>query len=138
MLLGNAGEPHRIAHEGKVYTFHLLDQTRRNAVEKRFYQQAREGVYVDREHMSSEEYLKRLDRIREEYESGAYAFFGEKGAKLLQTPKGALLLLCVITGEEEADLLPLLAARKEEVNTLLKTVMEESFVRRPVKKVADG
>jgi hypothetical protein len=125
--LGNAGEPHRIEHDGKTYRFFLLDQPRKNALEKRLYQQAREAVYIDRDHMTSEQYVERLDGVREAYEAGEYGFFGKRAGKVLQTPKGALMLLEVITGESEDLLIPLLAARPEEVNALLKSVMTESF-----------
>jgi hypothetical protein len=127
MALGNEGEPHRINHGGKTYRFWLVDQVRKNAIEKRFYQQAREGVYVDREHLDPEQYVAELRRVRESYEAGEYAYFGERGSKLLQTPKGALVLLEVITGETEEALIPLLTARATEVNELLKSVLAESF-----------
>lgn len=125
--LGNAGAPHRITHDGKTYSFYLVDQVRKNAIEKRFYQQAREAVYVDREHMTPDQYVAELRVVRERYEAGEYAYFGERGARLLQTPKGALALLEIITGETEEALVPLLTARREEVNELLKSVLSESF-----------
>jgi hypothetical protein len=125
--LGNVAPPHQITHDGKAYSFYLLDQTRKNALEKRLYQNAREAVYIDREHMSSDEYLKRLDAVREAYELGEYGFFGERGSKVIQTARGLILLLETITGESEDAVLSLLTARPEEVNTLLKTVMSESF-----------
>jgi hypothetical protein len=137
--LGNSGEPHCIAHEGKVFRFALLDQVRKNALEKRMYQNAREAVYVDREHMEGAQYVERLDGVREAYENGEYAFFGRRASKVLQTPKGALMLLEVITGASEDELVPLLANRAEEVNSLLKTVMEESFGARKAAAVkVDG
>lgn len=125
--LGTAGAPHQIAHDGTTYPFHLLDQKRKNALEKRLYQQAREAVYVDREHMTSEQYVERLDRVREAYEAGEYAFFGARAQKAIQSPKGALLLLEIITDRTEDELLPLLTGRPEEVNLLLRTVLDESF-----------
>lgn len=132
--LGTAGVPHQITHEDRTYTFHLLCQVRKNALEKRLYQNAREAVYVDRDHMTSEQYVERLDRVREAYEAGEYSFFGARAAKVLQSPAGVLLLLEIITGESQDDLVPLLTARPEEVNTLVKTVMDESF--KQVKKKA--
>lgn len=126
-LLGTAAPPHQIVHEGRTYTFHLVDQKRKSALEKRFYENAREGVYVDRAHMSEEMYVKRLDAVRENYELNKYAIFGEIGSKILQTTGGAMRLLEVITGETEDDLIPLLTERSAEVNALVKTVMNESF-----------
>ncbi|VTR93206.1 unnamed protein product [Gemmata massiliana] len=125
--LGATGPEHQIVHEGRAYTFHLLDQTRKNALEKRLYQQAREAVYVDRDHMTEDQYLARLDRVREAYERNEYAFFGARCTEILQTPKGALMLLEVITSESEDDLTPVLSERGPEVNAVLKTVMDESF-----------
>lgn len=126
-LLGTSSPPHQIAHDGRTYTFHLLTATRRNALEKRFYQNAREAVYVDREFMSEKMYMDRLDGVRKDYELNKYGFFGEIGAEILKTPAGALRLLEVITDETEDDLMPLLTARAAEVNALVKTVMNESF-----------
>ena len=125
--LGNTAPPHQITHEGKTYSFFLVDQIRKNALEKRLYQNAREAVYADREYMNSEEYLKRLDAVREAYELGQYGFFGERGGKILQTPRGMLMLLEVLTGENEDAVIELMTARPEEVNTVIRTIMSESF-----------
>lgn len=125
--LGNAAPPHQVVHDGRTYSFALLDQIHKNAIEKRLYQNAREAVYVDREHMDSEQYVLRLDKIRDAYELGEYGFFGERGGKILQTARGLVLLLETLTGEREDAILTLLAARPEEVNAVIKSVMAESF-----------
>ncbi len=125
--LGNAAPPHQIVHEGRTYSFALLDQVRKNALEKRFYQDAREAVYVDRDHMSGDQYVERLDKVREAYQLGEYGFFGERGGKILQTARGMLLLLQTLTGEGEDAVVALLTARPEEVNSVVRTVMAESF-----------
>lgn len=135
--LGNAAPPHQILHEGRAYSFYLLDGGRRSEFEKRLYQRAREGVYTDRDHMSEDQYLKRLDAVREQYENNEYAMTGERGQKALQTPSGAMLLLEIITGESQADLTPLLLMRGPEVTTLIKTVMDESF-KKPRKASPNG
>ncbi|HEY1191122.1 MAG TPA: hypothetical protein VGE74_26040 [Gemmata sp.] len=135
--LGTAGPPHQIAHEGRTYSFHLLDAARKNLFEKRLYQRAREAVYVDREHMTPEQYVARLDAVREAYEANEYAFTGARTQKVLQTPKGAMMLIELITGETEEALTPLLMARGPEVNVLVKTVMEESF-RGPKRAAPNG
>lgn len=138
-LLGTAAPPHQICHEGRVFTFGLIDQARKSEFEKRLYQQAREGVYVDREHMTSEEYLRRLDGVRKAYELGEYGVLGSIGQEVLGRPKGSMLLLQIITGESEDDLLPLLQARGEEVNQLVKVVLDESFRRvRPKSEKSGG
>lgn len=125
--LGTAGPPHQITHDNKTYSFRLLDAAVKNRIEKLLYQRAREAVYVDRDHMSDEQYVTRLDKVREAYEANEYAFTGPRTQKVLQTPKGAMLLLEAITGESEEDLTRLMIARGPEVNLLVKTVMEESF-----------
>lgn len=135
--LGNAAPPHQILHEGVVYSFYLLDGARKSEFEKRLYQRAREGVYIDRDHMSEDQYLKRLDWVRKRYEDGDYAMTGERGQEVLQTPSGGILLLEIISGETEDSLTPLFLARGPEVQTLLKTVMEESF-KKPRKAPANG
>lgn len=140
-LLGTAAPPHQINHEGRVFTFHLLDQPRKSALEKRLYQQAREAVYVDRDHMTSEEYLLRLDKVREAYEANEYSWYGPRSQKSLSTAKGAMMLLETITGETEDDLTPLLLARAEEVKTLITTVLNESFKKvksKPAEEKAGG
>lgn len=135
--LGNSGPPHEIVHEGRTYQFFLLDAGRKNLIEKRLYQRAREAVYADRDHMSEEQYLARLDKVRESYEANEYAFTGARTQQILQTPKGVTFLLEVITGLPEDDLTPLLLARGPEVTTVLKTVIDESF-RRPRKAPPNG
>lgn len=136
--LGAAGKPHQIVHEGRTFTFHLLDQVRKNSIEKRLYQNAREAVYVDRDFMTSEQYVERLDKVREAYEAGEYGFFGERAQKVLQGPNGVLMLLETITDETQEDLIPLMAARSEEVNAVVKTVLNESFKQVKPKAVPNG
>lgn len=133
-LLGAAAPPHQITHEGRTYTFHVLDQPRKNAIEKRLYQRARECVYLDREHMSSEEYTRRLEEVRQTYEKSGYSFYSKHFTDLLGTERGAMLLLEVLTGETEEDLVALMLARPEEVKSLIRVVLEESVSRLRGKK----
>lgn len=126
-LLGAAGEPHAIEHAGKAFRFHPLDQKRKNALEKKLYQNARKLVVAEREDLTSDEYVKRLQMLADAYEAGEFGFAAERAQKVLQTPRGVMLLLEAITDEPEESLLPLIAARGAEVNSVLKVVLAESF-----------
>lgn len=129
-ILGNSGEPHAIVHDGKTYRFRLIDQVAKDAVAKRLYQRARDAVYLDRDHLTSEEYQASLDRVRDRYESGQYGFYTKRTCDLLQTPTGVMLILSILSGENEESLVPLIASRPEEVNVVLKTIFAESFPKR--------
>lgn len=135
--LGTAGPPHQIAHDGRTYSFRLIDAAVKNAIEKLLYQRAREAVYVDRDHMTEAQYVERLDKVREAYEGNEYAFTGERCQKALKTPKGVLMLLEAVTGETEEALTRLLMERGPEVNVVLRTVLEESFGK-PKKAAPNG
>jgi hypothetical protein len=126
-LLGDAAEPHKIEHDGKVFAFRLLTGKRRNELEKRLYQNARQLAFAEREDMTSEEYATRLQLLADAYEAGEFGFTGTRGQKVMQTQRGVMLLLEVITGETEDSLLALIAARGAEVNAVLKAVMTESI-----------
>lgn len=125
--LGTAGEPHRIVHEGKTYPFHLLCQKRKDAIEKRLYQIARQMVYEEKDLLKEDEYQAELVRVREAYQNREFSFFAPRAAKMLVQPEGALALLEVVTGESRESVVALMTARKDEVAQLLKTVMDESF-----------
>lgn len=136
--LGTAGPPHQIVHEGRAYTFSLVTQKVKNGVEKRLYQNARDAVYADRDHITSEQYMAALSAVRDRYEANEYKFTGDRAQKVLQTPDGALMLLELLTGETQETLMPLLIARPEEVKVLVKTIMEESFKRPPAVAAPNG
>ncbi len=135
--LGTAGPPHQIVHEGRTYSFRLIDAGCKNAIEKLLDRRAREAVYVDRDWMTEDQYIARLKEVAEAYGNYEYAFTSDRTQKVLQTTQGVMLLLETITGESEDDLTRLMMARGPEVNLLIKTVMEESFGK-PRKAPANG
>lgn len=135
--LGTAGAPHQITHEGKTYSFRLIDQGCKDRLQKHLWQRAREAVYADRDHMTEQQYIERLKEVAQRWEDNEYAFTGERAQRQLKTPSGMMLLLTMISGETEESLAPLFLARGPEVHLLLNAVMEESF-RGPKRAPADG
>lgn len=131
-LLGNAGEPHAITHNGKTFKFRLIDQKAKDAVAKRLYQQARDAVYADKDRLTPDEYAAVLDRVYDRYSRGEFGFLTERTLGILKTPAGVLLLLSVLSGESDEDLAKLLDERGAEAQAVIKTILAESFPKKAV------
>jgi hypothetical protein len=125
--LGNSGGTHDIVHNDKVFKFRLVDQEAKSVLEKRMYKKARDAVVMDREVTSPAEFMERLDKLGERYQEGEFAFEGERGQKLLQTPAGILMFLSVLCGESENELINLLSSKSAEVQAVLKVILHESY-----------
>lgn len=128
-VLGNAGAPHQITHGDRTYTFSFITQRVKSAIEKRLYARAREQVYLDGGLLTPDERAAELEKARAKYERNGFSFYSEAFVQSLDTPKGCLLLLEVLTGETEEDVMTLLANRPEEVKSVLRVVVQESVAK---------
>ncbi|HEY1188104.1 MAG TPA: hypothetical protein VGE74_10630 [Gemmata sp.] len=131
---GALAPPKTIEHKGRVYTIApVLTQGTLLAVEERMYQRAKDALVKSRELYTSDEYSAERAKLRSQYETGGFAFESAHGLEFMQTVSGAVLLLGCMMDAEPAEILELLTAKPEELETALNEALEASFPsdRRP-------
>lgn len=117
-----------IEHNGRTFTFAAaLDNATLLALESRQYDRARQGLAALRADYPEAEYVRRLDALREKYESGHYSMASEATQAFLQTQKGAVLLLQSMCDADEGDIFELLTHRVDDVRAILDEVLAATF-----------
>ena len=125
---GASAPPKTIEHNGKVYTIApVLTHGTMLRVEAAMYERAKRALAELRAELGAEEYLKRLDELRQRFEKGHYAFESEHTLEMLQTTRGALILLSCMMSADEGEILTLLTARAGEMEGVLNEALEASF-----------
>lgn len=100
-LLGNFAPPHKLTHDGKVYHFAHFDMSVRAALEKAYFQRARETLSLIKTDLGDEEYARCLDRVVAEFRRGTYAFPGGESREFYFSVAGMPELLThVVTLED--------------------------------------
>lgn len=129
--LGNAKgvPPHQIEANGKVYTARLWDDGLAVGYERRLYDKA---VEVERQNFEKgifdrKMFNHRLDRITDRYAAGQYSFTGEVGEGVMKTRAGMLVILSLILGVPEMEVVRIIVARPSETTALFKLVLKESI-----------
>lgn len=127
-MLGNAGVPHQLEYNGKVYTFSLIDQRIKAAYEKHMYEREKAALTLLRNEYRPEEYEKRLDALTQRYLDNEFSFLSETGlAHFKRSSEGKFFLLSAIAGCTPNELIDLVVARTTEVTALLDLIIKESF-----------
>lgn len=125
---GDTGAGFQIEHKGKTYSLRpVLSEGTMLDVEMAFYNRALKAVYAQREYMSAEAYDKELATLREKFEVGEYAFESPKTAALLQTQKGAMVLLGCLLSADASELMELFLAKGPELKSALQSIIKMSF-----------
>lgn len=127
-LAGSKGPPHTITHNDKTYVIKpVITDSVMLAVEAKLYEKAKAALASQRDMMSEEAYLARLDLLREKYELNGFAFESDATRKYLATTPGSVLLLTCMMDAPVAEIIDLLSQRGPEVNDILKTVLALSM-----------
>lgn len=127
-MVGDAGSPHRIVHNGKTYTVkRVVTEEVMDAVEMKLYDRAKQALYGQRDMMPEATYERKLDELRALFVKGEYAFESDATAMFLKTKPGVLLLLECMMDASTADILVLMAERGVELHGVLKDVLALSF-----------
>lgn len=126
-ILGNAGAPYRLEFDGRTYNVRLIDQVVKDGWEKRFFERDAKKLEILRPVIGEEEYQSRKHGMEADLMEGGYELLSPEGLKFAQTIPGVQLLLSLLVGCTQDELVPLVAAKKEEVLDLLSRVLRESF-----------
>lgn len=126
-MWGNAGGGHTLTYNGKTYTARLIDGEVKAKFEKRLYARARAVEAAMLEDRGSEAYQKRLDVLADAYLCGEFDIMSPRGLKFLQTLSGQAFLLSLLVDCDEKEVYGLGIAKTQEVISLLKVIIRESF-----------
>jgi hypothetical protein len=105
----------------------LIDQAVKAAFARTLLARAREAARELRDLMTAEEWSAHLERLNRDYIAGHYGILSPRGREILASEEGPLILGPLLFGCSEDEFFALLLARKEEVASLLKLVIHESF-----------
>lgn len=121
------GGKHLFTHRGKTYEVSLVTMGLSRDFENRRYHAAREALRELKEDYPTDEYVKRIDALRERYDTGAFGLAHVENLKAVANPKDAVLLLSLLFGVDEITALEIISEHPAEIPSLLKTILKESF-----------
>lgn len=121
------GPPFVLNVQGKSYGIGLITQDVKAAYEKELFRKAREAVAALRQDLPAEVYKEMMLELAETFEQGKFAMEGERGQKMLGTPRGSLLVLSLLMGTDEAEVARVLMADEPQVMSVFQAVLRESF-----------
>lgn len=144
-LGGSAPRHFLTGPDGKKYAIGLVTQNIKIAYEKELFRQARETLASMRPLYDREAYNDRLDALVKKNDDGHFSLGGEFSKAAMGRPRGAIMLLSLLMGTTvskpngeiditpfpEWELMKLVAAAPDEVDTILKVVIRESFPNIP-------
>lgn len=127
-LHGKNAPPHVIEHGGRRYVIpHALDVGDLLAIEQELYQRAIGSLALQKSAMDPEDYRAELKALREKYDAGEFGFEQEGTQAVLKTRKGAMLFLAHVLKASEAELIPLLMDKGDELLSVLESVTKATF-----------
>lgn len=125
--LGNAAPGHRISHRGQTYQVSLVDQKVKVAFERRLFERHKETLLGLKEAYTPQEYRDRLAELQEAYTLGELGLLSPAGVRFLKSVTGIQLLLSLLVGASEDQILQLVMEKPDEVRGLIGTILAESF-----------
>jgi hypothetical protein len=131
---GNAAPGHRISHGGIDYEFRHFGAVELARYERERYRAERDKLRELKDDYTPEQYVERLDALRERFERHEFDFLADMAA--LELPGGVpgksihenvLLVMRVMNGRTDEENWRLLLAQPEEVGQIMRLVIEDSF-----------
>ncbi len=135
--LGNESPGHKFECNGKTYHVKLIDQSVKVGYEKVMYKYAKDAVTSLRHDMDSDQYVAMLTGLTEAYEAGDFSMEGKRGIKAITSPRGSILLLSLLLGVNETEVISVATQKQDELAVLLQTVIKESFPGAVFEKAPD-
>lgn len=130
--LGNYGSKHTIEHEGVVYELSFIDQKMKTHLEQALYTRAFEAEYATKPAYTEEAFEGRLEKLRDAYEAGEFAFESPRALAFLSGQAGLVKLASLILGIDDIAVLgSLINAKKDEVMEKVKLVLRQSLRTKP-------
>lgn len=124
-LCGASAAPHTLEHNGRKYTFRMLTYADSTAFSRWLTGRAREVIC--QAYPEGPDRQRKLDELVADAMAGAYDFDSPTGRAAAATVRGAMALMAISLGVEEAEAEALLKSRTAEVKSIMKMVMAESL-----------
>jgi hypothetical protein len=125
--LGADGAAHTFIHDGVSYPVSLITQAVKDSFSKSLFAKAKEAARHMRDLMSPEQYERHLERLNDDFISGAYDFESERAAAALHTPSGCLDLCCLLFNAPRSVMIDIAAKQSAELKALLQLIRRESL-----------
>lgn len=122
---GNFAPPHKITHGDKVFELRHLGLCELAEFERENYRLKREALREFKEDYGQAEYVKRLDELRARYDNNELSM--DRDDAFRTSVKGVMLLLRIVTGATDAEVMELFRTQKDEVTSMMELVIRESF-----------
>jgi hypothetical protein len=116
---------HKLEHRGRTFEFRHLTIRELAEFERENYRGRREALRELKEDYGPQEYVKRLDELRERYDRHEFALESDEGFR--KTAGGVMLVLRLMLRCDEAEAWDLFQAQTVEVTRLMELVVRESF-----------
>lgn len=126
-ILGNAGVPHQIEHNGKTYTLSLIDQRVQGAFEKRLFEKAKTAEIAFGDCVTPEQLDARLNKLRDSYLAGDFSMISPRGLTFMKSMAGIVFMASLLIGCDEREVMGLMLAKTDELKRLIRLIISESF-----------
>ena len=123
----NLGAPIRWTIAGKERDFSLVTQLVKAQVEQVLMNTARNHIKKDKDFMTDDEYGIAYGVFHERIVAGQYAFGSKIFRDWITTPKGMLILVGILCGDQETDWETMAFDDMLNVTQLVAAVMQASF-----------
>src|SRR6516162_8879008 len=130
-LLGAEATPRGIEFGGKRYDFKPISLGMLEALEVRHFEQAKKRLKDMKDVLDEDTFAKKGLQLYEDYDAGEFGFFAERGRNWVKSPAGAILLLQLVLGVAEKELIPLILARGNELKAEMELLLKEAGLQNP-------
>jgi hypothetical protein len=137
-LLGAEATPRGIDFQGKRYTFQPITLGILEQIEVKHFEQAKKRLKDMKDVLDEDTYAKKGLQLYEEYDQGNFGFFAARGQTWIRSPAGAMLLLRLVLGVEEKELIPLVLTKGEELKREMDLVLKEAGLQTAATEAPGG
>lgn len=126
-LLGAEGPLLSVEHRGKKYELRLITFGMMAEIEVKHFEEAKDRLKKMAALYSPAKMDEKADELYQRYDDGDFGFLSAAGQAWIKKPAGAALLLQLVLGVPEEELIPLLAAKGDEIKQKLDQIVKESL-----------
>jgi len=125
-ILGADATPHAIEFRGKHYSFQPITFGLMQEVETLHFSEAKRRLKDMKDVLDEDTYAKKGLELYDLYDAGEFGFLSARGQKWIKSPGGAACLIKLCLGIDDAELMPLVLQRGEDIKKLMEVVLREA------------
>src|SRR5215471_19887644 len=123
---GAEATPHAIEFRGRRYHFQPITFGLMEALEVKHFEQAKQRLRAMKDVLDEDTYAKKGLELYDLYDAGEFGFLSARGQKWIKSPGGAACLIKLCLGIDDAELMPLVLQRGEDIKKLMEVVLREA------------